>query len=150
MRFGYLALFAAGGGLGDGGGFGAASGFDTFGCCGTGGFFGLTQSTLHGGVCVFCLMSAGSLRCLTRGGLRGSGGCFGLGLGQQCLFANLLGGTMPQLRAIFPSRRRKVTILRSVKVRPGVEDGHIFGRLCDSVVDLVRAARIHFLVLNFC
>ena len=95
MRFCNLALFAAGGGFGDGGGFGAAGGFDTFGCGGTGGFFGFAQGTAHGRVGVICLMRTGCLRCVTRGGLCGSCGCFGLGLGEQCLVANLLGSTMP-------------------------------------------------------
>jgi hypothetical protein len=82
VRFRNLALFAAGGGLGDGGGFCAASGFDTFGCGGTGGFFGFAQGAAHGGVGIICLMSACCLRGVTRGGLCGSCGCFGLGLGE--------------------------------------------------------------------
>jgi hypothetical protein len=99
-----LTLFAAGGGLGDGGSFCATGGFDTFGCGGAGSFFGLAQGAAHGGVGVICLMSARCLRCVTRGGLCGGCGGFGLGLGEQCLFANLFGSTMPQLRAIFPAR----------------------------------------------
>jgi hypothetical protein len=99
-----LALFAAGGGFGDGGSFCAARGFDTFGCGGAGCFFGLAQGAAHRGVGVIGLMSAGCLRCMTRGGLCSCCGGFGLGLSEQCLFANLFGSTMPQLRAIFPAR----------------------------------------------
>jgi hypothetical protein len=144
MRFGDLAFLAACGGFGNSGGFGAASGFDTL-CCGRAGcLFGLAQSTAHGGVGVFCLMRAGSLRCVTCGGLCGGGGGFGFGLGQQCLLANLFGGAMPQLRAILPARGGEVAIFCSVKVRPGVEDRHIFGGLRHyRFVRLVRAARIH-------
>ena len=48
MGLGDLALLTASGGFGDCGGFGAACGFDTLGCCGTGGFFGFAESTAHG------------------------------------------------------------------------------------------------------
>src|SRR5882757_3280112 len=69
MGFGDLAFFAACSSFGDGGGLGAASGLDTLGCGSAGGVFGLAQGTAHGGVGVFGLMSAGSLRCVTCGGL---------------------------------------------------------------------------------
>jgi hypothetical protein len=145
MGFGDLAFFAACGGLGNGGGLGAASGFDAF--CGGGAccFFGFAQSTTHGGVGVFCLMSSGCLCSLTSGGFCCCSGGFGFGLGQQRLLTNLLGGAMSQLRAILAARGREVAIFCPVKIRPGVEDGHIFGGLCYYwFVDLVRAARIHF------
>jgi hypothetical protein len=144
VGFGDLAFFAASGGFGDGGGFGAASGFDTLGCGSAGCLFGLAQSTSHGGVGFFSLMSAGSLRCLACSEL--SGGCsgFGFGLSQQRLFTDLLGGAMSQLGAIFAARRREVAIFRSVKIRPGVEDRHIFRGLSYMFVGLFRAARIHF------
>ena len=141
MRFGDLAFFAARGGFGDGGGFGAASGFDTLCCGGAGGFFGFAQGTAHGGVGVFCLMGTGGLCCMTRSGLCCCGGGFGLGLGQQCLLTDLLGGTMSQLRAILPARGGEVAILCSVKIRPGVEDRHIFGglRYCrSSILSVLR------------
>jgi hypothetical protein len=145
MGFGDLSFFAACGGFGNGGGFGAASGFDTLGCGGARCLFGLAQSTAHGGVGVFCLMRAGSLRCLTCSGLCGGSGSFGFGLGEQRLLANLFGGAMSQLRAILAARGGEIAIFCSVKVRPGVEDGHIFGGLCYYwFVNLVRAARIHF------
>jgi len=144
MGFGDLAFFAARSGFGNGGGLGAASGLDTLGCGGAGCFFGLAQSTAHGGVGIFGLMGAGSLCCVTCGGLCCCGGGFGLGLGQQCLFADLLGGTMSQLRAILPARGGEVAIFCAVKIGPGVEDGHIFGGLRYYwFVSLVRAARIH-------
>jgi len=144
VGFGDLAFFTACGGFGDSGGFGAASGFDTL-CCGSARcLFGLAQSTAHGGVGVFCLMGARSLRCVTCSGLCGGSGGFGLGLGQQCLLTNLFGGAMPQLRAILPARGGEVAIFCSVKVRPGVENRNIFGGLrYDWFVSLVRAARIH-------
>jgi hypothetical protein len=94
MGFGDLALFAACGGFGDGGGFGAASGFDAFCCGGADCLFGFTQSAAHGGVGVFCLMGAGSLGCVACGGLCGCSGGFSLGLGQQRLLADLLGGAV--------------------------------------------------------
>jgi hypothetical protein len=95
VSFGDFAFFAARGSLGNGGGFGSACGFDPFGGGGAGGFFGLPQSTAHGGILVFCLMSSCGLRCVTCGGLRCWGGGFGLGLGEQGLFADLLGGAVP-------------------------------------------------------
>jgi hypothetical protein len=144
MGFSNLAFFAACSGFGDGGGLGAASGFDTLGGGGARCLFGLAQSTSHGGVGVFCLMSAGSLRCVTCSGLCGSGGGFGFGLGQQRLLTDLFGSAMSQLRAILPARCGEVAIFCSVKIRPGVEDRHIFGGLrYYRFVGLVRAARIH-------
>ena len=47
-------------------------------------------------------MGTGGLLCMTRSGLCCCSGGLGLGLGQQRLFADLLGGTMPQLRTILP------------------------------------------------
>ena len=147
MGLGDLALFAAGGGFGDSGGFGAACGFDTLGCCGTGGFFGFAQSTAHGGVGIVCLMGAGGLGCVTRGGICCSGGSFGFGLSQQRLLAHLLGCTMSELRAILAARGGEIAILCSVKIRPGVEDRYIFRGLRHCrIIDPVCAARIHILV----
>jgi hypothetical protein len=144
VGFGDLAFFAASGGFGDSGGLGAASRFDTLCGCSAGCLFGLAQSTAHGGVGVFCLMGAGSLGCVTCGGLCCCGSGFGFGLGQQRLLANLLGGTMSQLRAVLAARGGEVAIFCSVKVRPGVEDGHIFGGLrYYRFVSFVGAARIH-------
>jgi hypothetical protein len=100
VSFGDFAFFTACCSLGTGGRFGAAGGFDTLGCGGAGGFFGLAQSTTHGGVGVFCLMSSCGLGCVACGGFCGSGGGFCFGLGEQCLFADLLGGAMPQLGAV--------------------------------------------------
>jgi hypothetical protein len=144
VGFGDLAFFAARGGFGNSSGLGAASGFDTLCCGGARRLFGFAQSTAHGGVGVFGLMGACSLRCVTCGGLCGGGGGFGFGLGEQGLLTNLFGGTMSQLRAILPARGGEVAIFCSVKVRPGVEDRDIFGGLgYDWFVGLVRAARIH-------
>ena len=86
--------------FGYGCGFGATCGFDTFGGCSAGGFFGFTQSPAHGGVRVFSLMSTGGVGRVTRGRVSGSGGSFGLGLSEERLFADLLSGAMSQLRAI--------------------------------------------------
>jgi hypothetical protein len=145
VRLGDLTFFAACGGLGNSSGLGAASGFNALGCSSARCFFCLAQSTTHGGVGVFCLMGTGGLRCVTGGGLCSCGGSFGLGLGQQRLLANLLGRAMPQLRAILAARSREVAILRSVKVRPGVENRYIFGGLrYYRIFGPVRAARIHF------
>jgi hypothetical protein len=94
VGFGDLAFFAACGGFGNSGGFGAASSFDTLCRGGARCLFGLAKSTAHGGVGVIGLMSAGSLRCVTCGGVCGGGGGFGFGLGEQGLLTNLFGGTM--------------------------------------------------------
>jgi hypothetical protein len=144
VRLGDLTFFAACGGLGDGSGFGTASGFDAFACSGARCLLGLAQSTAHGGVGVIYLMGSGGLRCVTRGGLGGGGGGLCLGLGQQRLVADLLGRAMPQLRAILAARSREIAIFRSVKVGPGVEDRDIFGGLgYYRIFGPVRAARIH-------
>jgi hypothetical protein len=95
VGFGDLAFFAACSCLGNSSGLGTASGFDALCCGGTGGLLGLAQSAAHGGVSVFCLMGTGGLLCMTRSGLCCCSGGLGLGLGQQRLFADLLGGTMP-------------------------------------------------------
>jgi hypothetical protein len=145
VGFGDLAFFAACGGFGNCGGLGAASGLDTFCCSGPGGFFGFAEGAAHGGVGVFCLVSAGSLGCVTGCGLCGSSGGFGFSLCQQRLLANLLGGAMSQLGTILAARGGEVAIFCPVEIRPGVEDSHIFGGLCYYwFVDLVRAAGVHF------
>ncbi len=95
MRLGDLAFFAARGCLGNSGGFGTPCGFDALCRGGAGGLLGLAQGAAHGGVSVFCLMGTGGLLCMTRSGLCCCSGGLGLGLGQQRLFADLLGGTMP-------------------------------------------------------
>jgi hypothetical protein len=95
VRFGDLALFAAGGCFGNGSGLGSACRFDAFCGCGAGGILSVVQRAAHGGVGVFCLMSAGGLCCVTRGGLCSSGGGFSFGLCQQRLLTDLLGGAMP-------------------------------------------------------
>jgi hypothetical protein len=144
VRLGDLTFFAACGGLGNSSGLGAASGFNALGCSGTRCFFGIAESTTHGGVGVFSLMGTGGLRCVTRGRLCSGSSCFCLGLGKQRLLANLLGRAMPQLRAILAARSREVAILRSVKVRPGVENRDIFGGLrYYRIFGSVRATRIH-------
>jgi len=144
VRLGDLAFFAACGGLGDSSGLCTASGFDALGCSGARCLLGLAQGTAHGGVGVICLMGSGGLRCVTRCGLCGSSCGFGLGLGQQRLLTDLLGRAMPQLRAILAARSREVAILRSVKVRPGVENRDIFGGLgYYRIFGPVRATRIH-------
>jgi hypothetical protein len=125
-----LALFATRAGFGYGGSFGAACGFDAFGGCGAGGFFGFTQSPAHGGVRVFSLMSAGGVGCVTRGGLSGNGSSFGLGLSEERLFADLLCGAVSQLRTIFAARSGEVAIFCSVKIGPGVKNCHIFRCFC--------------------
>jgi hypothetical protein len=100
VSFSDFAFFAARGSLGNSGGFGTAGGFDTLGCGCAGGFFGLTQRTAHGGVFVFSLMSSCGLGCVACGGLCGGRGGFCFSLSEQCLFADLLGGAMPQLSAV--------------------------------------------------
>jgi hypothetical protein len=144
MGFGDLALFTARCGFGHGGSLGTASGFDALCGGGSGGLFGFAQGMSHGGVGVLRLMSAGSLGCMARGRFCCGGGGFGLGLCQQRLFSDLLGSTMSQLRAVLAARGGEVAILRSVEIRPGVEDRHIFRGLGYCwIIGLVRAARIH-------
>jgi hypothetical protein len=82
VGFSDLAFFAAGGGFGNGSSLGAARGFDAFCGGGAGCFFGFAECTTHGGVCVFRLMGAGSLGCVTCCGLCGCCGSFGFGLGE--------------------------------------------------------------------
>jgi hypothetical protein len=104
VGFSDLAFFASGSGFCNSGGLGTASGFDTLGCGCAGCFFGFAQSTSHRGVGIVCLMSAGGLGCVTRGGVCCSGGGFGFRLRQQRLFAHLFGCTVSQLRTIFAAR----------------------------------------------
>jgi hypothetical protein len=144
VGFGDLSFFAACCSFGDGCGLGTARGFDTLGGCGACGFFGLTQSSAHGGVGVIGLMGTGSFGCLTSGGFGGSGGGFGFGLGEERLLANLFGGAMSQLRAILSARGGEVAIFCAVEVGPGVEDGYIFRGLgYGGFIVPVGAARIH-------
>jgi hypothetical protein len=143
VGFGDLTLFAAGGGFGDGCGLGPASSFDTFCRSGASGFFGLAKRTdcgvgLIGGRCACggCGLACGCVGHFSGG--------FGLGLGEERVFAYLFGGTMSQLSAILPARGREVAVLCPMKVGPGVERRHIFrSLLCCQIVDLIRAARIH-------
>jgi hypothetical protein len=144
VGLGNLTFFAACGGFCDGGGLGAASGFDTLCCGSTRGLFGLAQGTAHGGVGVVSLMGACSLGCMTSGGLCCCGGGLGFGLRKQCLLANLFGSAMPELRAILPAGGGEVAVLCSMKIRPGVENRYIFGGLGSyRFLGLARAARIH-------
>jgi hypothetical protein len=144
MGFGNFAFLAACGSLGDGGGLGASRCFETFGGGSAGSLFGLAQSTTHGGVGVVHLMSAGGLSCVTRGGLRCCSGGFGFGLGEQCLFADLFGGAMSQLRAVLAAGGGEVAVLGSVKIGPGVENRHIFRSLgYGGIIVFIGAARVH-------
>jgi len=104
VGLGDLTFFAAGGSFGDGGDFGAASGFQTFGCSGSRGFFRLAQRTAPVGVGVLGVGIERDLRCVACGGVCGCGGVFGLGLSQECLLPHLLGGAMSELRTIFTTR----------------------------------------------
>jgi hypothetical protein len=100
VSFGDFAFFATRGSLGNSGGLGAAGGFDTLGCSCASSFFSFAQSTAHRGVGVFCLMSSCGLCRVACGRFCRGGGSFCFGLGEQCLFADLLGGAMPQLCAV--------------------------------------------------
>src|SRR5271154_5620245 len=99
MGFGNLALFATSGGFGDCGGFGAACGFDTLGCCGASGFFGFAGGAAHGRVGILSLMGSGGFGCVTCCGVRSSSSNFCFCFGEKCLLAHLLGGAMSELRA---------------------------------------------------
>jgi hypothetical protein len=150
VGFGDLAFFTAGGGFGNSGGLGAASGFDTLGRGCARCFFGFAQSTSHGGVGIVCLMSAGGVGSVTRGGICCSGGGFRFSLSQQRLFADLLGRTVSQLRTILAAGGGEIAILGPMKIRPGVEDRYIFGGLRHCrIIDPVGAARVHILFLYF-
>jgi hypothetical protein len=144
VGFGNLTFLAACCGFCDGGGLGAASGFDSLCCRSTRGLFGLAQGAAHGGVGVVSLMSACSLGGVTSGGLCCCGGGLGFGLGKQRLLANLFGSAMSQLRAILPAGGGEVAVLCSVKIRPRVENRYIFGGLGSCwFLGLACAARIH-------
>jgi hypothetical protein len=85
-----------------------------------------------------------SIRSPARGIIRGHGCSLSLGLGPQRLLSLLLSSAMSQLRAILSSRRREIAVLRSMEIRPGVKDCHIFRRLRDrALLKLVYAVRIH-------
>jgi hypothetical protein len=147
VGLGDLAFFAARGGFSDGGGFGTASGFDTLRSSGASGLFCLAERPAHSGVGLFGLVGPRSLSGLMSDGLCCYCGGFSFRLGEESLFAHLLGGAMSQLRAIFAARCGEVAILCSMQIGPGVEDGHIFRglRYC-RIISLVRAARIHLRV----
>jgi hypothetical protein len=66
-------------------------------------------------------------------GLRSSFGCLGL-----------LGGTMPDLRARFAARTRKVTVPRPLQISPGVQNGDILrGLRSRLIVHSLRLLRVH-------
>jgi hypothetical protein len=141
MSLGDLPLFAASGSLGYCGCLSPARCFETLGGGGAGGFFGLAESTAHGGVGVFGPMGAGGLGCMTCGGIGGGGGGLSFSLSEKGLLAHLLGGTMSQLRAIFAAGCREVAILCAMKICPGVEDRYVFGGLpCCGLIDPVHLA----------
>lgn len=77
-----LTLFTTGGRFGNGGNFGAASGFQAFGCGCPGGFFRLAQRAPPMGVGVFGIRIERDLRCVACGGICGCGCVFGFGLSQ--------------------------------------------------------------------
>jgi hypothetical protein len=144
VRFGNLSLLAASGGLGNGGGLGPACGFHAFGSGGAGCIFGLAQRTPRRGVRLVRPLIACGIDSLALGCVRCCSGLFGLSLSQKRLFANLLCGAMSQLCPILPTRCGKVPILRAVQIGPGVENSHIFRRLCCwQIIDPVCAMRIH-------
>ncbi len=81
---------------------------------------------------------------LLRRSLRGTGSRLGLSLRQQRLFPRLLRRAMPHLRPVLPPRRRKITILRPMKIGPGVQDRHILRRLCyRNFIRSIRIPSIH-------
>jgi hypothetical protein len=135
MGFGNLALFATSGCFGDCGCFGAACGFDTLGRRGTRGFFGFAKGAAHGGVGILCLMGSGGCGRVTccRVGCGSSNFCFRFG--KKRLLAHLLGGAMPELRAILTSGGGEIAILCTMKIGPGVKDCDVFRGLgCGGIV----------------
>jgi hypothetical protein len=147
MGLGDLALLTASGGFGDCGGFGTACGFDTLGCCGTGGFFGLVESAAHGWVGILGLMGSGCLGCVTRGRVGGGCGGFCLRFGEEGLLADLLGGAVPELRAILTSGGGEIAILCTMKIGPGVKDRDVLRSLGRRrIIDPVHLSWIHYSV----
>jgi hypothetical protein len=130
VRLGDFALFAACRSLGNRCGLGTAGGFDTLGSGSAGCLLRLAQRVLDEGVRRLAgLLAPRSLYGLTCGQLCRSRSLFGLRLRQQSLFADLLGGTMPQLRSVLATRRREITIFCSMQIGPGIKNGHILRRL---------------------
>jgi hypothetical protein len=130
-----LALFTTSGGFGDCGCFGAPCGFDTFSCRGTGGLFGFAKGAAHGGVGILCLMGSGGFGCVTCCGIGGGSSNFCFRFGKERLLAHLLGGAMPELRAILAPRGGEIAILCTVKIGPGVKDRDVFRGLgCSGIV----------------
>jgi hypothetical protein len=105
VRLGNFALFAARCGLGNRCGLGPAGGFDALGSGSASCLLRFAQRVLDEGLRRLAgLLAPSSLYGLARGQLGRSRSLFGLRLRQQSLFTDLLGGTMPQLRAILATR----------------------------------------------
>src|SRR5271169_5979124 len=135
MGFGNLALFATSGGFGDCGGFGAACGFDTLGCCGTGGVFGFAEGAAHGRVSILCPMGSSGFGCVTCCRVGGGRSSFRFRFGKECLLTDLLGGAMSELRAILAPGGGEIAILCTMKIGPGVKDRDVFrGLSCGGIV----------------
>jgi hypothetical protein len=118
MRHGNLLFCTASRSFSSCSSFGSASRFDAFGGGDTVGLAGITQSLLAGFVRRIVTENHGSQLRLTRCRIGCTGGRLGLSLRLQLLFANLLGGTMPQLRPVLTARRGKVAILCPVQIGP--------------------------------
>jgi hypothetical protein len=118
VGFGDLAFFTAGRGFGDGGGLGAASGFDTF-CSGSAGcLLGLAQRVLRGSIGFVNLEMARGLNCPAFRGVCGGCGFFGFSLRKKRLLPHLLCRTMSQLRAVLAARGGEIAIFGSMQIGP--------------------------------
>jgi hypothetical protein len=144
VGFGDLAFFAEGGGFGDSGGLCAAGGFDALGGSRTSCLLGLTQRALRGGIGFVGLVMPGGRDCAAFGRVCRDCGGFGLGLGKKRLLADLLCGTMSQLRTVLAARGGEIAIFRSMQIGPGVKNGHIFRSLRDhKIIGFICAVRVH-------
>ena len=152
VRFDDFALFPARRSLGRGGRFRPSRRLDALSRCYAGSLFSLLQCPQPAKFSrrnVLPLLPDDPIRfpshsfCLVRRELR-------LVPGLQFRFPGLLRGPPAKLRPVLPSRRRKVTILGTVQVRPGVQNRHIFGRFHYREIFVpVCVAHIHALVLEY-
>jgi len=125
---GNFALFAASDGFRSGGGLGAACRFHALGRGDASCLLGLMDGLLMGVLGLSWLVGHGDFLRLTGGSFGEVCGGLGACLGPELLFVRLFGGTVSELCTIFAAGGGEVPVLGAVKVRPGVQNGDVFGR----------------------
>ena len=152
IRLNNLTLFPARRRLGRGSRFRSSRRLNALSRCDSGSLFGLLQGAYPrrlGRRRVFPLLLGDPIR-LSRhsfGLLRCQ---FCLVPGLQLRFPGLLCRAPAKLRPVLPARRRKIAILGTMKVCPGVQNRYIFGRFhYRKILVPVYVAHIHALVLDY-